>query len=417
MHHTPDLYQRRNDFYLQASPQVRGAVVLCFVIGAVTLIAGATMFDPARVWGSVLMNLFFFFSIALGGLAFGAMQDVVNAIWGRPVRRLHESFGAFLPIAGAIFVVFLLCVLFEIGHAHTIYRWITNPKLIHGLYGKEFWLQKNFMVIRDLAAVIAICGLGYWQMRQILKRDKAFVAGDQAQAKTMGAAVKSRLQYWSAPLLIVYALAFSLLAFDLMMTLSPLWFSTLWAAWMFAIMMQTLCATLLIVMFAVHHSPIGSVIQRQQFHDVGKLLHGFTIFFAYLTYAHILTYWYGNVPEETEYFLHRMHAPWIYFVIAAPFFSFVLPFFSLIFKSAKWTAAVTIPICVSVLAAQWVAVMIVVMPEVVADPATWKFPVVELGMFCLFFAMFLGSILWFGKRYPMVAVADPLLPEALEGGH
>ncbi len=414
--HSPDLFQRRNDFYLQASPQVRGAMMLCFVIGIVTLIAGALMFDPGRVWGAMLMNLFFFFSIALGGLAFGAMQDVISAVWGRPIRRLHESFAAFVPVAAVIFIGFLLCVLFEIGHAHKIYRWIADPKMVVGFYGKEVWLQKNFMVIRDIGALLAICALGFWQMRQILQRDKAFVAGDQSQAKSLGLQVRARLQYWSAPILVVYALAFSLLAFDLMMTLSPMWFSTLWAGWMFAIMMQTLCATLLIAMFAVHHSTIGSVIQRQQFHDVGKLLHGFTIFFAYLTYAHILTYWYGNVPEETEYFLHRMHAPWIYFVIVAPLFSFVLPLFSLIFKAAKWTPAITIPICVSILAAQWVAVMLVVMPEVV-DAGTWKFPLIELGAFCFVFALFLASILWFGKRYPMVSVADPLLSEALEGGH
>ncbi len=414
--HTPDLFQRRGDFFLSVSPQVRGAVVLSMVLGLVGVGVGAAMFDPVRVWGAVLMNVFFFFSIALGGLAFGAMQDVISAVWGRPIRRLHESFGAFLPVAAITFAIFLLCVLLEIGSAHKVYRWIANPGLVAGFYGKEFWLQKQFMVVRDLAAIIVLCALAFWQMRQLLARDQAFVAGDQGQAAVLAKSVRARLQYWSAPLLIVYALIFSLLAFDLMMTLSPLWFSTLFAGWMFAIMMQTLCATLLIMMFALRHSSIGSVMQQQQFHDVGKLMHGFTIFFAYLTYAHVLTYWYGNVPEETEYFLHRMHAPWIYLVLGAPIFSFVIPFFSLIFKVSKWTAAITIPICVSILAAQWVAILLVVMPEVV-DAAKWHFPVVELGTFFLFLGLFLASIMWFGKRYPMVPVADPLLIEALEGGH
>ena len=43
----------------------------------------------------------------------------------------------------------------------------------------------------------------------------------------------------------------------------------------------------------------------------------------------MLTYWYGNVPEETEYFIHRIQQPWLTLVILAPLFNFVIPMFAL----------------------------------------------------------------------------------------
>jgi hypothetical protein len=200
------------------------------------------------------------------------------------------------------------------------------------------------------------------------------------------------------------------------MSLEPLWLSTLWAGWLFAIMMQTLMALLMVFMFTVKPSMIGSLIGRQQFHDVGKLMHGFTVFFAYLTYAHVLTYWFGNMPEETEYFLHRMHAPWLWIVLVAPLFSFVIPLYTMIFKAAKWTAAVAVPIAVLILAAQWFAYLVVVIPDVV-DASQWKLPWVEMALFLGFLGLFLQTYFWFGKRFPMVGLADPLLPEALHGDH
>ena len=197
------------------------------------------------------------------------------------------------------------------------------------------------------------------------------------------------------------------------MSLSPLWFSTLWGGWLFAIMMQTLMAASLLVMFSVRGTTFGAYIKRQQFHDVGKLMHGFTVFFAYLTYAHVLTYWYGNVPEETEYFLHRLHGPWLYIVLGVPLAAFVLPLYVLIFKAAKWTPQVAIPLSLIILVAQWFTFMLVVMPEIkgAAEGAPW----IEIGLFFGVFGLFAATFFWFSKRFPMLPIADPLLPEANSG--
>ncbi len=410
-----DLLHDKSGLYLQTSPLMRGAMVFCLLVGLISIVLGFINGQELRTWGSVIFNLFFFFCIALGGSVFSAMQDIIGARWGRPINRIHESFTGFLPLALSVFFVFFLCIHFHVLRAHEVYKWIADPSLIHHFWGKKSWLQENFMLIRDTVSLLIIYGLVRWQISRKTTRDHNYI--NNIESTTFdGIQVKNKLRYWSAPFLIVIALTFTCLCFDILKSLAPTWVSTLWGGWMFAIMMQTLMAMLLIWMFVLKNTAIGRPISQSQFHDVGKLLHGFTIFFAYLTYAHILTYWYGNVPEETEYFIHRLHAPWIYIIIGAPLFSFVLPLFALIPKMSKWTKPITMPIAFLVLTAQWFTLLVVVQPEIV-DGKTWTFPGLEFGVFLGLLGLFLLGVFNFARRHPMVAVGDPLFHDCLAPGH
>ncbi|MGE0173721.1 MAG: hypothetical protein AB7T49_13070 [Oligoflexales bacterium] len=410
------LFEQRANFYITPSSTVRGGMAFCLLLGILTVAYAFGVGQGTRFWGAYLFNLFFFFSLALGGVAFSAMQDVIGAVWGRPIKRLHEGFGAFIPVCTLLFVILLVAILANLGGARSVYRWIQDPSMVHGIFGKGFWLNEKFLIVRTVAALVAITLLTVWQLKQSLKRDLAFVQGNRDEALKLGQESKGKLRYWSGGVLVAYGVLFSMLGFDLIMSLSPLWYSTLFGGWQFSVMMQTLMATLLLIMFSLKNSPIGALIKRQQFHDVGKLMHGFTVFFAYLTYAHILTYWYGNIPEETEYFIHRLHGPWLYFVIGVPIFAFLIPLYGMIFKAAKWTAVVTIPMCLIILVAQWGTYLLLVMPEVV-EGNTWNLPLIEIGTFVGFVGLFLATYFWFAKRFPMVGLADPLLAKSLQEHH
>ena len=416
-----ELYDRREEFFLKPSTNARGMIGVCLVVAAVTLGYGffAEQISPARIWGSVLFNTFFLFSIAVGGVAFCAMQDVIGAVWGRPVRRLHEAFGAFLPAAGLILTVFLLCILFNVAGARDVYSWMSPAEAdaLHHFWGKRTWLQVPLFAIRDIGALLVIMGVARWQVRLGTKRDAALMAGNRDEALQLGESGRETLRYWSAPVLVIYALCYSLLCFDLLMSLDYVWFSTLWAGWLFAIMMQTLMASLLIAMFVFSSSSLGQIYGRLQFHDIGKFMHGFTIFYAYLTYAHVLTYWYGNVPEETEYFIHRIHGDWIWIVMLTPIFNFVIPLFALIFKAAKWTAPITIPLALMIIVAQWFVYVLVVLPQIGENTTRWQACFLDVGIFLGALGLFLGCYFAFARKHPMVAIADPLLIKALNSQH
>jgi hypothetical protein len=410
-----DFFANRQNYFLNVSSTFRGGLYAALVVGLVALGIGFTSGDPTRAWGALIFNTFFFFSIALGGVAFCGMQDVIGAVWGRPIRRLHEAFSAFLPVASVLFLIVLVAIEFNILGAGSIFSWIENPSMLDHFWGKKTWLQKNFMIARDIVCLGIICTLAHWQVSLGTVRDAAFVAGKTAEAKQMGIAARDQARYWSAPILFIYAVCYTVIAFDFLMSLSPMWFSTLWGGWCFAIMMQTLMASLLIAMFGLRETSFGHFFKRQQFHDVGKLMHGFTVFFGYLTYAHILTYWYGNVPEETEYYIHRLHGPWLWFVMILPFFNFVIPLFVMIFKASKWTKQIAVPMASIILVAQWGVYLLIVMPDTVKGP--WTLPWVELGAGCFVLGAFLTSFVTFAKKNPMLPLADPLLQDSLGGGH
>ena len=394
-------------FLLRTSSLTSGAITFLILIGAVTLIY-AFISEPLRAWGSFLLSLFFFFTLSLGGVAFGGMQDVLGAKWGRPIKRMHEAFGAFLPVAVLLFVLFFVCIKLSIADADKVYTWIADHDLLHHYVGKRSWLIEDFMLARVLFLLAVIVYFAWWQLQRGLRADRMLLAGKEQEAQQLAELARTKLRYWSAPVLVVYALCFTFICFDITMSLAPKWFSTLWGGWNFAIMMQTLFAFLLLFMFAMQNSAIGQHYGIKQFHDVGKLLFGFTIFFAYLTYAHVLTYWYGNVPEEAEYFIHRIHQPWLTLVILAPLFNFVIPMFALIPKASKWTPLVTIPVCVMVIVAQWLTQVIVVAPQLDREQ-TWQLPLIEFGVFLGFVGLFMASVAFFGRRFPMLAISDPLL--------
>ena len=411
-----EIYEKRSKLFFTSTPFQRGALIFCILLGAATFIAGHLSGQQNRTWGSFLFNLMYFFSFALGGVAFGNMQDIINATWGRPIKRLHESFSSFLPYAAGCFFIFFICIKANFLGANKVYSWIADPYILHDFEGKKDWLLPNFMIIRNVVAIFIILGLSRWHMKMTIERDLALVNNDKDKAFDLGIKCQNKLRYWSSPILVVYSICFSLICFDLLMSLAPTWFSTLWGGWTFSIMMQSMLALILLFLFALKDTEIGQFIGRQQFHDIGKLLHGFTVFFAYLTFSHVLTYWYTNVPEETSYFITRLEKPWIYFIIIAPFLSFVFPFFMLIPKVSKWNKFITIPIALVVIFSQWLSYFLVVMPELVSTTNLY-FPWIELGLFVGFAGMFFTSILKFGSKVPMVGIADPLLVAALNKSH
>lgn len=411
-----ELYNQRANFFWHMPSTARGGLIFLVLAGFLTFIAGIVAGEETRTWGSFLFNLMFFFSIALGGVAFGSMQDLIGARWGRPIKRIHESFVSFLPIAVVLFVGFFASIKLDLFGAGKVYKWIADPDMIAAFHGKNVWLQADFMIVRDIIALLVILALATWHRRKTTQPDQVVLTGELDKAAFVGEESRKALRHWSAPVLVCYAFLYSLLSFDLIMSLAPTWFSTLWAGLSFSIMMQTLFALTMIFMFAFKNGPLGVFIQRQQFHDIGKLLFGFTAFYAYLAYSHVLTYWYTNIPEETSFFLTRMQEPWLKLLIVAPFASFLVPFSLLVAKPAKWTPYFTIPVCCLVLAAQWVNYLLFVIPEV-ADPASWNFPWIELGVMLGFVGLFFLMFARTAKRAPLLGIGDPLLLAALSSEH
>src|SRR6202012_1840019 len=81
-------------------------------------------------------------------------------------------------------------------------------------------------------------------------------------------------------------------------------------------------------------------ITMEHLHDVAKLMFGFTVFWAYIAFSQYFLIWYGNMPEETQFYLLRRNGSWYTASILLPIRSFSVPFFLLLPRASKRNPAV-----------------------------------------------------------------------------
>jgi len=273
--------------------------VLAFGLLGLVALSGALTFMQAidgpgspRAWQIFLVNFLFWSGISQAGVVFSAVLYVTGAQWGKPIRKIAEAMVAFLPLSVLLFPVLLwgLDILFP---------WIHGPiTRLHGAIAEEraLWLHAPFHVVRDGIALLLLAGLSLVFVYYSL-------VGRERTARLL-----------SPILLILYGVVYTLLAFDLVMALDPHWISTLFG-WYFFVgnFLAGLAAIAILVVLIHRYFALEGRITPSLFHDLGKLIFGFSLFWVYLFWSQYLTIWYGNLPEETEYIIIRVKEfPWVY---------------------------------------------------------------------------------------------------------
>lgn len=376
------------------------------VTGLITFVAGISGPHAARVWMAYHVNFLFWSSIAFGSVLFSATLTMTNARWGRPTKRLAEAPGAFLPAA------FLLFWVLYPGR-DAIFPWIDNP-----IPEKTGWLNAPFLFARDglafllltvVSSAILYCSVESdrrWLLRGIPSR-----MGEQGepdgifQAQTVLAPVYG----------ILYGVLLSLIAFDLVMSLSPPWASTLFGAYFFiGAFYMGLAATIVLSAVGVKKLGLSVFIGDRRFHDLGKLLFAFCILTADFFYCQFLIIWCGNLPEETGYLIERIgRAPWNAVAWTVLLASFVVPFILLLSRKLKMKAVPMAGLAGFILAGMWLERFLLVAPSL------WRGKVLPLGWieFAVtagFFGIMGLCVLAFLTRVPLLPVSDPLFRHSSE---
>src|SRR3989454_12747399 len=97
---------------------------------------------------------------------------------------------------------------------------------------------------------------------------------------------RDRIAREAAMLIVGYAFGYSLLAFDLMMSLAHKWVSNLFGAFYFMGSFLAALMALAVIAIAVRRRMgLASLISSKQLHGLGKLSFGFTVFWAALIWA------------------------------------------------------------------------------------------------------------------------------------
>ena len=192
---------------------------------------------------------------------------------------------------------------------------------------------------------------------------KGTLAPSDAESQTLSWRSQRTL---SPAIAISYAFVLSLLAFDLIMSLDPHWYSTLFGGYYFIGSFYSGVVVLyLLALASMDSRSMGEYISPRHLHDLGKLVLAFSLFTGYLFYTQFLVIWYGNLPEETQYVILRVKlSPWEPLAWVVLFMIFLIPFVVLLSRRIKMRRVPMILLSVMILTGMWLERFILVAPSV-----------------------------------------------------
>jgi Ni/Fe-hydrogenase subunit HybB-like protein len=402
--------ENRRDF--PAPPIPRAWTIILALLALAGLIAfslGISGAQSQRAWQAYLINFVYWTGLSFGAVLFVAILNMTDAQWGRPLKRMAEALGAFLPIS------FLLFWILYFGK-EVIFHWVRQP-----LPEKQFWLSPNFMFARDGVGLFLLTALSLALIYYSVKGDKEMASGLKGGSERLPTEEYQAGAYWRAqrilsPIIgIAYAFVLSLLAFDLIMSLDPHWYSTLFGAYYFMTCFYiALTALYFLSLISLKVLGLRETLHPHHLHDLGKLVFAFCIFTGYLFYAQFLVIWYGNLPEETRYVILRVKlTPWEPVAWTVLAMVFAIPFVLLLSRKIKMKPLPMIILSGIILVGMWLERFILVAPSI------WKGQGIPIGLLEVlitggFFGIMGLSIIFFLRRVPWLPISDPLFRKSIE---
>lgn len=415
-----------------------GLAIGLIVVGAGVIFGGFSMSKAGHGLHSYLTSFMFYLSIALGGLFFVMLQHLTRAGWSVVVRRLAEGFMKnvlvmlvlFAPIFMNIDKIYAWADSGSHGEAHaessdtahaggeahlttgridTIDDEKLQHHLEHVLHHKHKYLEAGFFKIRVGIYFLVWIVLALFMWKNSVAQDSH---GEAATTIKMGKVSAGAMPF--------FALSLTFASFDWMMSLDYAWFSTIFGVIYFASGFIGLMACLIISSFFLQkRGYLKGAVTTEHYHDMGKFMFAFIIFWAYVSFSQFILIRYPNIPEETIWYLHRWQHEdgslgWKNWSIAIPVIHFILPFILLMSRHVKRNKVTCMIMAVWMLVASYFHFYWVIMPTLtfpsVTDPAFgFNDVLIAVGMGLIFFGGFLFNL----KNVNLVPVKDPRLDESL----
>jgi hypothetical protein len=299
---------------------------LAVVMFAVSLFLGATGGDNwKRFLYSYVVGWAYIASLAIGMLWLVLLHHLTRSRWSTVVRRIAEAMTGAFPLIWLAGLGFVLPML--LGYKD-LYYWAhpdahnaaLNPTIVH----KSGWLSPGFWALRYVIYGLIYSGTAYYFARTSRKQDET---GDPA--------LSTQMRVVSGPTMILYAFTTCLMATDILMSMAPKWYSTIYGVVYWGSGEVGAFAALgLIVLWLQRNGRLVHSITEEHYHDIGKWMFSFTFFYAYVQFSQFMLQWYGNMPEETNWWKYRMFGEWqwVSLLILGGFWAF--PF---VFLMSRWT--------------------------------------------------------------------------------
>ena len=344
-------------------------------------------------------------SIALGTLFFVLIQHLVRAGWSVVVRRVAELMMVMLlPLA-----ILFLPVLFSLWGEGTLYAW-DNPNFAEEHHipsaiwdAKQSYLSPGFFTLRAFIYLVIWAGLAMYYYKMSCLQDET---GEKTLTETM--------QARSGPAIILFCLATSFAAFDWMMSLAPMWFSTMFGVYFFAgSVLAAHCAITVGAFLLQKNGAIRDEVTVEHYHDLGKYIFGFVFFWTYITFSQFLLIWYANIPEEQTWFYDRQSGTFGMLALVLIFFHWMIPMAGTMSIHVRRRPPLVFFWAVYILIVHYVDLYFIIMPE--AGLGAGGVMGVLASLLCVLgmVGLLTGLVLMVAGRTKVMAVRDPRLPQSL----
>jgi hypothetical protein len=282
-----------------------------------------------------------------------------------------------------------------------IYEWAHHGEA-HGPLDitRSGWLSQTMFVVR------AGIYFGIW-----ILLSRSFLRRSLRQDETGDPALSLSMEKTSTFGMILFAVTVTIAAFDILMSLDAHWYSTMYGVYYFSGAVVGFFALLILATFLIQRTGRMAEVSVEHYHDMGKQLFGYMVFWAYIAFSQFMLIWYASIPEETEWFLLRQSDGWEMVGRLLIIGHFVLPFLALLPRMAKRKKGLLAGIALWILAMHYFDIYYLVMPEKgLGGPNFGAADILCLvglsGLFVASVALKLGSV-------PLVPQKDPRLPESL----
>ncbi|MFW6067128.1 MAG: hypothetical protein ACOC97_02235 [Myxococcota bacterium] len=426
-------------------------------VGIAGAVVGA-LSDPERFAFSYLFAFAVAMTLAMGGLFLVFVQFLTAAGWGISVRRTAEFVMAGTPVLALLVIPVLAShgTLYEwahVGHGehedehgdaegephgdagldeligvpsaraqdhgedvghpkgaeHTLFADMSMEEhtpmeeaLHHELlaFKTSTWYTTGFWIARSIGylAIWILLALTYfrWSTKQDRTRDPQLTV---------------RMQKLAPVAAILFGLTLTFAGFDWVMSLEPVWYSTIYGVYLFAGSAMAIFALVIVITLSQRdHGLLGNAVNVEHYHDLGKLMFGFVCFWAYVAFSQWMLIWYASIPEETTYYHRRWSDGWQVVSMLLILGHFAAPFLYLISRVPKRKLAMLKA------GAAWLLFMHVVdMYWFVMPYAGGAFSPHWLDVACLFavVGLFFSVVFFVMRKYPLLPIGDPRLARAL----
>ena len=350
-----------------------------------------------KPWAALYVAAFFFMMIALGTLAFYAINRAAQAGWSPALFRVMEGITAYL-LPGAL-IVFVILALSGM-HFNHLFIWMDPDVVAHDklIQGKVGFLNVPGFLIRSLIYISGWTTYRYFSRKFSLAQDKASDISNHKKNFRI-----------SAGFLVFFIVTESMMSWDWIMSIDPHWFSTLFGWYVFASMFVSGITTIALITIYLKSKGYLEKVNDSHIHDLGKFMFGVSVFWTYLWFSQFMLIWYSNIPEEVTYFITRIED------YSIPFFgmlvmNFIFPLLILMNSDYKRVNYIIIVAGIVIILGHYIDVFNMIMPSAVGDQ--WFIGIAEIGGFLFFMGLFIFIVFKEISKAPLHALGDPLMGES-----